>query len=225
MPNIKIDKLIRSKRKTLTLIIDDNSKVIVRAPLRISQREIETFVDKNHSWILKKIEQIQNKKMNKKEISYKHGSTFLYLGREHELLITPDTKYALRFDGKNFILHSNYISLAPKVFYQWYFRTAYKIISQRAIFYSQKYHLKFIQVRISNAVKRWGSCSSKGNINFSWRLLMAPKPVIDYVVVHELAHLIQMDHSPKFWRIVERILPNYKEYKIWLKNNEHLLDL
>jgi predicted metal-dependent hydrolase len=225
MPNVKIDKLIRSRRKTMTLIIDDKSNIIVRAPLRISQREIEKFVDKNHTWILKKKEQILYKIRNKREISFKNGSSFLYYGKEYELIVTFDTKYALRFDGKNFILHSNYIGLAQQVFEQWYFRAAHKIISQRAMLYSQKYNLKFNKVRISNAVKRWGSCSSNGNINFSWRLVMAPRQVIDYVVVHELAHLIQMNHSKRFWKIVERILPLYKEYKLWLKNNEHLLDL
>ncbi|MGA2297244.1 MAG: SprT family zinc-dependent metalloprotease [FCB group bacterium] len=225
MPNVKIDKLIRSKRKTMTLIIDDKSNIIVRAPLRISQKEINSFVDNNHTWILKKKEQIQNKIKNKKEISYKNGSTFLYNGKEFELVITFDTKYALRFNGINFIMHPNYIGLAQKVFEQWYIRAAYKIISQRAMFYSQKHNLKFNKVRISNAMKRWGSCSSTGNINFSWRLVMAPREVIDYVVVHELAHLIQMNHSKRFWKIVEKILPSYKVYKMWLKNNEHLLDL
>jgi predicted metal-dependent hydrolase len=80
-------------------------------------------------------------------------------------------------------------------------------------------------VRITDAKERWGSCNAAGSLNFAWRLVMAPPPVIDYVIVHELAHLVEMNHSQRFWGLVGRILPDYAVRRKWLRENEHLLTL
>lgn len=85
--------------------------------------------------------------------------------------------------------------------------------------------LAYKSLKINNAKTRWGSCGSSGNLNFTWRLIMAPKKVVDYVIVHELAHLKQMNHSPKFWNEVKLIIPDYKNDELWLKRNGHLLYL
>ncbi|MBQ8597165.1 MAG: M48 family metallopeptidase, partial [Lachnospiraceae bacterium] len=74
-------------------------------------------------------------------------------------------------------------------------------------------------IRIKDQKSRWGSCSSKGNLNFNWRIVMAPEPVCDYVVIHELCHLVHLDHSERFWKLVESICPGYEQYKKWLKTN------
>lgn len=102
-------------------------------------------------------------------------------------------------------------------------KNAKDLLHSRVIYFSNKFGLQYNKVKINNAKKRWGSCTSKGNLNFCWRLAMAPLMVIDYVVVHELSHLEHKDHSKRFWKKVEDILPNYKEQRKWLKDNGHLL--
>ncbi|MBI4687875.1 MAG: M48 family metallopeptidase [Nitrospirae bacterium] len=98
-------------------------------------------------------------------------------------------------------------------------------MSERVSWYSSLSGLKYNRVKISDAQKRWGSCSAKGNLNFSWRLIMSPIRVIDYVVIHELAHLEERNHSKKCWNKVKIMLPDYEQYKEWLKENKHLLDI
>ncbi len=110
-------------------------------------------------------------------------------------------------------------------FTNWYKERAYEKIKERVEFYAQKRGLKYNRVNITSAEKRWGSCSAKGNLNFSWRLIMAPLPVVDYVVVHELVHLIEKNHSKEFWKKVKLFMPDYEKYKDWLKEKGHLLTL
>jgi len=102
-------------------------------------------------------------------------------------------------------------------------RRAQEIIPQRVELYSQQTGIKYSKIRISNARKRWGSCSAKGNLNFSWRLSLAPLEVIDYVVVHELAHIVHKNHSRKFWKLVSEIYPQFKLCRKWLRDKGRLL--
>jgi predicted metal-dependent hydrolase len=104
-------------------------------------------------------------------------------------------------------------------------RRAYEIISQRVRGYAQKRGFKYNKINITNAQKRWGSCSRQGNLCFTWRLILAPLPIVDSVVVHELTHLEVKNHSKAFWNKVRSLDPKYKEHKNWLKNNGYLLRL
>ena len=114
---------------------------------------------------------------------------------------------------------------APLVFKNWYRQQAAKILAERSQWYASRHGFAYQKIRISSALTRWGSCSSKGTLSFTWRLVMAPIPVIDYVVVHELVHLQVKNHSKEFWGRVELIMPDYKQKIKWLKENGHLLRL
>ncbi len=96
-------------------------------------------------------------------------------------------------------------------------------LSKRMGLWAKKLNINFNKVRISNAKKRWGSCSSKGVVSITWRLVFAPQEVLDYVIVHELIHLNHMNHSKRFWLEVQKVIPDYKKHKKWLKSNDHLL--
>lgn len=102
---------------------------------------------------------------------------------------------------------------------KWYRKEALAVIREKAEEYAKVLSVHFESIRIKDQRSRWGSCSSKGNLNFNWRILMAPEPVCDYVIIHELCHLVFMDHSSNFWNLVESICPEYKQYKKWLKEN------
>ncbi|MCK5569045.1 MAG: M48 family metallopeptidase, partial [Spirochaetes bacterium] len=107
----------------------------------------------------------------------------------------------------------------------WYKEQAYKKIRERLDRYSVVSDIQFKKFTISNAQKRWGSCSSRGNLHFSWRLIMAALRVVDYVVVHELVHIREQNHSAKFWKKVELLLPDYRSNRQWLKLNGYSLDI
>lgn len=104
-----------------------------------------------------------------------------------------------------------------------YRRMARDVIEQRCNYYSRLMNVNYNRIAIRDQKTRWGSCSSKKNLNFNWRLIMAPAGVLDYVVVHELSHLKEMNHSKRFWREVEQVMPEYKKYNNWLKENGHIL--
>jgi predicted metal-dependent hydrolase len=225
MNSVEINSLIRSKRKTIALIIDNQARLIVRAPSYTPYKEIKDFVISKVTWIKKKQTEAKQKAKQAKRKRFIEGETFLYLGKIYPLLISDDTKYALHCKGGNFILHSNCKPMARNIFIKWYKRIASKVLTERMEYFSTLTGIHVKSVKINNAVSRWGSSSDNGNINFAWRLIMAPREVIDYVVVHELAHLKEMNHSPKFWRIVGSIYPGYEKPLQWLKDNGHILTL
>ena len=106
---------------------------------------------------------------------------------------------------------------------KWYRRQAEQLLSEKAALYAERLGVSFADIRIKDQRSRWGSCSSKKNLNFNWRIIMAPEPVCDYVVIHEICHLLHMDHSREFWKEVEGLCPEYGQYKSWLKEKGGLL--
>jgi len=219
---IDIDKLVRSKRKTLSLIIETNGTLTVRAPLRMKEADIQRFIEAKKDWIKRK--QTQARKDTVAPRQYIDGETFWYLGREFPLRIIPDGKPALVVDN-SFKLVKSARQHAETVFTSWYRKQARILLLKRVDYFAQKYGFNAGKIRISSARTRWGSCSTKGTLSFTWRLVMAPLEVIDYVVVHELCHLKEMNHSKAFWGQVESILPDYKQRRKWLKKNGKLLVL
>jgi hypothetical protein len=152
------------------------------------------------------------------------GEKFLYLGQEYPLSVVAGPKAALKFEA-GFFLTQKAQPEAPLFFEKWYKTAARKLLSERVKYYAQKFGLKYEKIRLSSARTRWGSCSSKATLSFTWRLVMAPLEVLDYVVVHELAHLLVKNHSAVFWAEVARMMPDFKRQRAWLKKNGRFLTL
>lgn len=179
---IEIDKLIRSRRRTMAIEVNKQAELVVRVPLRISDREINMFLWRSRDWILnaqeesrRKLQQAANKRLE-----------------------DPRDE-------------------------QWYRDHAARVIPERVEYFAQELGLEYTRVRISNAKRIWGSCSGQNSLSFSWRLVMAPIEVIDYIVVHELTHTIHKNHGKLFWRRVEKSVPDHRQLRKWLRENEHLL--
>jgi len=204
------------------MYINSDAELIVRAPFNTSEKTINKVVLKYKKRLEKtqKEVQLRNLKFNKKE--FVNGERFLYLGNYYNLKLADNRKILLDFENE-FFLPKKYLSYAKNIFIIWYKRRAYKTISQRVRLYAQKRGFEYNKINITNAQKRWGSCSHQGNLSFSWRLIMAPLPIIDSVVVHELVHLEMKNHSKAFWNKVISLDPEYKEHEEWLKNNGYLL--
>lgn len=171
-------KVIRSNRKTVSIEITKEAEVLVRAPYRVSDTEIQRFVNAKSEWIEKHI-QMQRKRME----------------------TTQNTKQ---------LTYEQIQELAEK---------ALEVIPQRVAYYAKIMGVTYGMITIRNQKTRWGSCSSEGNLNFNCMLMLMPPEIQDYVVVHELCHRKEMNHSPRFWAEVEKILPDYQVRRKWLKEN------
>jgi predicted metal-dependent hydrolase len=221
MEEITINKIMRSRRRTITLIITPDSTLVVRAPLGASNSYIAGVVRKKSAWIKKKLlEASLRTKPPARE--FVNGEDFLYLGQTYKLCIVERAIRDIELK-ENLCLAARVMPIARYVIRRWYKSAAAKIIGQRCQWYADVNGFNPLSVKITEARKRWGSCGPKGTLNFSWRLIMAPVEVIDYVIVHELAHIGQLNHSPAFWCKVAAILPDYKKREKWLKENGSML--
>ena len=201
--------LIRSKRKTVSICIQDAS-VIVRAPFNCPEPEIDRIVLSKEKWITDKLNNSREQMARKELFELNYGSTVILRGAAYPITARQGAKAG--FDGKCFHLPPGLSSVQIKeICIKLYRQIAKAHLSERTAKYAAQMGVKPSTVRINSAKTRWGSCSSKQSINFSWRLIMTDNDVIDYVVVHELAHIIQMNHSKKFWTIVANALPDYRE--------------
>jgi len=219
---IEINKLVRSKRKTLSLIVETDGSLTVRAPLRMKDADIWRFIEIKSEWIKRKQAQVRKDDLTPRQ--YVDGEKFWYLGKEVPLRIVLDGKPALVMD-RVFKLKRSAQPQAVYHFEKWYKKQAREVLNERVEHFTQKHGFKVSKIRISSARTRWGSCSHKGVLSFTWRLVMAPLKVIDYVVVHELCHLKEMNHSKAFWAQVEAILPDYKQQRAWLKKQGRKLQV
>ena len=213
------NKIIRSKRKTLSLTINENAELIIRAPKRLSIEKIQDFINEKENWINRKKRLIENQI---KDVTSNHNK-LLYLGNLFPINLEQNASKELFFTGEEFIANSiepDSLSLSIKKWYKNKFR---EIALPRVAYFANKHNLMVNQVRIKNQKTMWGSCSSKNNINLNYLLLMAPMGVIDYVIVHELVHTIHRNHSTDFWDSVESIMPEFQEHKRWLKKNGYKL--
>lgn len=172
--------IIRSKRKTIAIQVKPDLQLVVRVPLRATQKEIDSILKDNAAWIEKHIALVREKAERQKN-------------QEVKKLTDEEIR-----------------ELADR---------ALKHIPGRVAFFAEKMGVSYGRITIRNQRTRWGSCSSKGNLNFNCLLMLTPPEVLDYVVVHELCHRRQMNHSKAFWAEVEKVLPDYKTYVKWLKDD------
>jgi len=219
----KIKKIIFSKRKTISISVNDKGFVVVKAPIKTHLKEIFEIVHKHKNWITKKINLI-NAVGKFEEKKFVDGEEFWFLGKKYKLHISDNVKEKLVFND-GFFLDKKYIKSAKNIFINWYKKQAYTIIEDRLKFYSKKSNLTYKKLKITSASKRWGSCSKDNNLNFSYKLIMAPIEVIDYVVVHELSHTIHHNHSKAFWKKVEELYPQFRDAKDYLSKFGHLFNL
>ncbi len=220
--DILIDKLIRTKRKTISLQVTDDAKLVVRAPINASDEAIKRVILKHRDWIEKKRREVLSRDPRHSNKEFVNGEGFLYLGKYYKLRIVDGQKEPLRLENE-FLLSKEYLPTAKEVFINWYKERAYEKISERVEWYARMRGFNYNKINITDAQKRWASCSHKRNLNFSWRLIMAPLPVIDYVVVHELVHLEERNHNKTFWSKVKMLMPDYEKHREWLKKYGHLL--
>jgi predicted metal-dependent hydrolase len=215
---LKIDRLIRSKRKTLSLEILADGSLQVRAPQHLSRAQIEAAVAQKEAWVRAKQETARRLPRAPVQPGIQAGDTFYYLGQPYCLTVVEQQAAPLIVDGR-FSLRRSDLGQAAELLRRWYMHQAQALILPRVVRLAAQHSLSYRRASITRANTRWGSCGAHGSLNFSYRLVMTPPAVIDYVIVHELAHLQVRNHSRAFWQVVQSLLPGYRDQVAWLKQN------
>jgi predicted metal-dependent hydrolase len=221
---MKIDySIIYSKRKTISIIVERDRSVIVRAPLNTNPELIDKEIQKRKRLLQSKIQHNQKYPYEKQNKEFVSGESLLYLGKNYKLYVTDEQFDGIQFDSKFFISRENQKD-TNKLFKEWYIKSATDIIVPKAISIANQIGVQYNSINILDLKYTWGSCTPKDNIHFNWRLIKAPITVIEYIIVHELTHLLESNHTPEFWNRVAAQLPSYDNAKIWLKENGNILE-
>lgn len=222
---IKPDYIIRSYRRTLCISINKIGEIVVRAPKNLSMEQINKFLTDKESWIKLKKEQIQLKNNQNKSIN--NYEKILKLGKEY---IREDMSGIRKIEWdseKKRVYVPSLLSQAEfeKKMSKEFIKLSKEILLDRVYYFANLMSLNFASISIMNNRTRWGTCSKKGDLKFNWRLAMLKPETIDYLIIHELAHLIEFNHSKKFYKVVECVMPKYKTQINELKAKGFLLEL
>jgi predicted metal-dependent hydrolase len=218
-----VDEIIKSRRKTISLILTRDGRLVIRAPLRTSDIHIADLVKKKQAWIEKKKRQHAERQKAIEQIRFAVGGTIPYLGRS--LTVQPTETLHIKMADSTLWLPDRYQTRPKAILQYWLKGEARSIISNRVLFWSRLTGLSFSRIRITNTTGRWGSCGPTNSLQFSWRLVMAPLAIVDYVVVHELVHTVIKNHSRTYWQRVATILPEYKQCNLWLHQHDYLMSV
>ncbi len=215
----------RSKRrKQLTITIERDRSVVVLAPETASDDVIHAIVESKRQWIHEKINHEQKyKEPHPPGKELVNGESALYLGRQYQIEIDHSGASDIRFEHR-FFVPAYFAGEQKNVLRSWYLNRANEIIPARATRFANSLGVQFAKAKLMDSRYRWGSCTTKNNINFNWRLIKAPMYVVDYVIIHELAHLMEANHTPRFWNIVRAQSPKMDKAKQWLLENGQLLE-
>lgn len=216
----------RAKRINITVA---NGQVKVTVPRGTSPDQARRFVEAKQNWIWKHVQDYQKKAPNQPlEKNFEAGEHFLYLGESYPLRIiyTPSSAGQIELNQEGIWLflpaglpQADRANKIKAILHNWYKAQARTVFSNKLANYAEQLQVTYHTLRIKEQKTKWGSCSHRANINLNWKLIMAPEAVIDYVLIHELAHLRHMNHSPEFWQVVANCQPAYFANRKWLKEH------
>jgi predicted metal-dependent hydrolase len=213
--------LIYKKRTTMGIYIDLYGNVEVQVPKGTSEESVLQLLEEKWDFIQQRTKEMKDRTVGYKENVYDEGGSFLYLGNAFRILISQDSdikKDHVVFEGDKLHIYVKHhederIKQALKRFY---YQQCKALVERRIQFYQSNFKLKPRSIRISDSNRTWGTCDSMRQLTFNWKLAMAPLDVIDYVVVHEMCHMVHLNHDRSFWRLVGKILPDYEQRENWL---------
>jgi len=215
----------RRKRRTIGLKITHEG-LIIHAPMRITLNYLEDLILQKAGWIQKKLEARQSA-LPTAQFVWETGEELLYLGQTIRLNVQMNarSKKVTLQEGQLIVAlpNPNHPPAIAKKVVDWYAKNAFDDFNQRISSFAKKLGEPTPRLFLSNAKTRWGSCNSRKEVRLNWRLLQAPPHIINYVVCHELAHLKEMNHSARFWKLVESLYPEYKQAEMDLKQLSPIL--
>jgi len=218
-----------SQRRTVAIAVNSQAQMLVYAPHAFPAKDIQRFIAAKSDWVRRKVAEARQAQDGLAGRGYHEGAEFLFLGKTYPLRIvsSPAKRPSFGFDGNAWTVTvpqstppDSLALIAKKQFVVWYQEQAKEIFPSRIFNYSRIMQLDPEKIAVKTQKRSWGSCSyHRRSINLNWQLVMAPTEVMDYVVVHELAHLRHPNHSRSFWRLVEKFFPRYRLCRQWLNKN------
>lgn len=212
-------RLVRERRRSVNITVN-SSGVLVKAPVGAPLKAIENFMREKSGWIEKKLNEVERVKISMEGL---YVDKVPYLGESYGLEIRPaNVREKILFHENKFVAHlrpSSNSHQIEKLYTSWLRKKAAEVLKDRIEFYRKILRVSPEKISIRSQKSRWGSASKDGNLNFNCNLLKAPMEIVDYVVVHELCHLRVYNHSRAFWKLVESIVPDFREKRRWLKRN------
>jgi predicted metal-dependent hydrolase len=213
-------KIERSRRRSLTLSITPDRTILVKAPLLTPQFIIDQFVAKHTDWIEKRLTTLANAPIRGGR-KYVDGETLQFLGKSYTIQTGPYT--AITFSGDKLFFPKALQFRAEKELHTWYKKMAEAFITKQVEKFAAEMETTFVEITYSDTRSKWGHCTHDNRLQFNWRLVMAPTLVVHYVIVHELAHTTEKNHSRAFWRRVGKYNPSYRQSRKWLRDHGHEL--
>ena len=215
-----------ARRKKLTITIERDRSMVVNAPEGTSPERIQQIVESKKQWIFEKTRHAQkyNDLPHPPGKELVPGESMLYLGRNYRIEIVDGQQENVSFRNK-FLISKQARGQGQQVFRNWYKEKAKEKIIPRVKDMARSLGVQYKEVKITDSKYRWGSCSVNNNLAFNWRLIKAPMFVVDYVIAHELAHLLESNHTPRFWNIVKTQITHFDKAKRWLKEHGEVLEL
>ena len=211
----------RAKHVRLEVRIKTGLTIVIPGSYKIE--ELPDLLKKKRRWILGKLADCGKAQSVAAEKKLKSGDSIPYLGRHLKVVERhkPGTAVSVRLEKNRLLVDLNSRNGRLNLVLEWWYRQqAESLIKNRADELCPRLGVNYNRLNVRAAKTRWGSCSQKGNLNFNWKLMMAPEPVVDYVIIHELAHLKEMNHSKKFWNLVAEHCPKWRKHRQWLKEHE-----
>jgi predicted metal-dependent hydrolase len=205
------------RRATLGLTVDRGGELVIHAPESSNRDELARWTRSKLLWVHRKLLDKSDILPRVRDPEFVSGESFSYLGRSYRLKVVRGAVESLRFDGKNFLLSATARSKGTDHFRRWYVQTGRVWLRERVNLLSRKLGVIATRVDVRYLGYRWGSCGNNSVIYFNWKLLQLPARVTDYVIAHELAHLLEPHHGPELWRILDRSLPEWRDRSEELK--------
>ena len=216
-------EIIRTKRKSLAITINEKGELIIHAPKNMPIQEIMAFVEKKKAWINKKSRDISSiLEKNREIVNY---NEIFFLGKRYKVVETKGILNPYLTNDTLLIESSNNINKKKKILKEWYLSNIETTLVPKLQNISTTMNLNYKYLQIINSKAKWGMCDSMQTIYLNWKLLMLNQELVDYVMIHELSHLIELNHSEKFWKIVGSLLPNYKQYQQIISKCQFLIKL
>jgi len=220
--DIEYQLLPGAERQTTDIVIERSGVITVRPPLRMTPEQVDETVLSKRMWIYRNLADWRDLNATRVTREWVSGESFLYLGSSYRLQLVQDQDEPLKLKDGRFCLLRSIVEAggneaAHQVFEAFYRDKGLPRLKKRVAYFAAKVGVPAGTVQVKELGYRWASCLKNGDLHFNWKCLMAPLTIIDYIVVHELCHLRHRDHSDAFWNEVDKVLPDYRDRKEWLR--------
>ena|ERR1017187_3713922 len=216
--------LVYSQRRTIAITVERDRRVVVHAPYRAHQESVAAAVERKRAWIWSKVRDPYKYALRKTQKEFVAGEAFLFLGQNYSLELVSGTRDGVRASGRHFELSRIHRDRGRELFREWYLAEARKRIPPRVVAIAQAMGIEVQCVSVRELKYQWASCTPSRRLSFNWKIIQAPSAVVDYLIVHELAHLLEPNHSDQFWNIVAVHAPTWERAKDWLRQHGSRLE-